>query len=292
MESTIQMCTQLSDRDCFYISENQNKQLSYPIHSHADYELNFMEHGRGVRRIVGDSDEIIGDCDMVLITGKDLEHVWERTNCQSLDVHEITIHFSADLFDGSFVNKANFQSIRIMLEKARCGLAFSEECMQRVSPMLNALVNEKRSFYAVLRFMAILYELSLDEHARVLSSNSFARVRHATDSLRVNKVQDYVEEHYMEEIRLSTLANMVGMTEVSFSRFFRRSTGQTFSDYLIAVRLNHASRLLLDSRLPISEICFECGFNNLSNFNRIFKKNKHCAPKAYRENYRKQKIVI
>lgn len=287
MEST----TQLSERDCFYISENQNKQLSYPIHCHVDYELNFMENGRGVRRIVGDSDEIISDCDLVLITGKDLEHVWERTNCESLDVHEITIHFSADLFDGSFANKANFQSICSMLEKARRGLAFSDECMQKVSPMFNALVNEKRSFYAVLHFMAILYELSLDEHARVLSSNSFARVRQ-TDSLRVNKVQDYVEEHFMEEIRLSTLADMVGMTSVSFSRFFRQSTGQTFSDYLISVRLKHASRLLLDSRLPIAEICFECGFNNLSNFNRIFKKNKHCAPKVYRENYCKQKIVI
>lgn len=285
-------CTQLSDKDCFYISESRNKLLSYPIHCHADYELNFMEHGRGVRRVVGDSDEIIGESDLVLITGKDLEHVWDRTGCESSDVHEITIHFSADLFEGSFMHKTHFQSIFTMLEKAQRGLAFSEECVQKVYPMFNALVGEKRGFYAVLRFMAILHELSLDEQARILSSNSFARVRHVVDSLRVNKVQDYVEEHYMEEIRLSTLADMVGMTSVSFSRFFRHSTGQTFSDYLIAVRLEHASRLLLDSHLPIAEVCFECGFNNLSNFNRIFKKNKHCAPKAYRENYRKQKIVI
>lgn len=190
------------------------------------------------------------------------------------------------------MHKTHFQSIFTMLEKAQRGLAFSEECVQKVYPMFNALLGEKRGFYAVLRFMAILHELSLDEQARILSSNSFARVRHVVDSLRVNKVQDYVEEHYMEEIRLSTLADMVGMTSVSFSRFFRHSTGQTFSDYLIAVRLEHASRLLLDSHLPIAEVCFECGFNNLSNFNRIFKKNKHCAPKAYRENYRKQKIVI
>ena len=292
MEPASKVFTSLSDRDCFYISENRNKHLSYPIHCHADYELNFMEHGNGVRRIVGDSDEIIGDCDLVLITGKDLEHVWNRTGCDSPDLHEITIHFSADLFNGSFLQKTNFQSIQIMLEKAQRGLLFSEETMSRAVPMLTSLLGEKRGFYAVLRFMAILYELSLDEHARILSSNSFARVRHMVDSQRVNKVQDYVEEHYMDEIRLATLADMVGMTSVSFSRFFRQSTGQTFSDYLIAVRLEHASRLLLDSHMPIAEVCFECGFNNLSNFNRIFKKNKHCAPKVYRENYRKQKIVI
>ena len=112
------------------------------------------------------------------------------------------------------------------------------------------------------------------------------------DSVRINKVQDYVEEHYKDEIRLSTLADMVGMTEVSFSRFFRQITGQTFSDYLITLRLDHASRLLVDSRLPVAEVCFQCGFNNLSNFNRIFKKNKHCSPKEYRENYRKQKVIV
>lgn len=159
-------CTQLSDKDCFYISESRNKLLSYPIHCHADYELNFMEHGRGVRRVVGDSDEIIGESDLVLITGKDLEHVWDRTGCESSDVHEITIHFSADLFGGSFMHKTHFQSIFTMLEKAQRGLAFSEECVQKVYPMFNALVGEKRGFYAVLRFMAILHELSLDEQAR------------------------------------------------------------------------------------------------------------------------------
>ncbi len=101
-------------------------------------------------------------------------------------------------------------------------------------------------------FMSFLW---MSRHASCLAI-LFARVRHVVDSLRVNKVQDYVEEHYMEEIRLSTLADMVGMTSVSFSRFFRHSTGQTFSDYLIAVRLEHASRLLLDSHLPIAEVCF------------------------------------
>lgn len=285
--------TQLSDKDCFYISERREKLLPYPIHCHPDYELNFVEQGRGARRIVGDSDEMIGDYDLVLITGKALEHVWEHYRCESSAVHEVTIHFSADLFEGGIMRKTHFLSIRRMLERAQRGLAFSEEVTRRIGNSLASLLTEEKAgFYAVLRFLSILHELSLDEQARILSSSSFARVRHSVDSLRVNKVQDYVEEHFMQEIRLSVMADLVGMTPVSFSRFFRQTTGQTFSDYLITFRLEHASRLLLDSQLPIAEICFECGFNNLSNFNRIFKKYKHCAPKEYRENYRKHKIVF
>lgn len=80
---------------------------------------------------------------------------------------------------------------------------------------------------------------------------------------------------------------MVGMTEVSFSRFFKLRTGKNLSDYIIDLRLGHATRLLVDSTMAIAEICYECGFNNLSNFNRIFKKKKNCSPKEFRDNYRK-----
>ena len=141
--------------------------------------------------------------------------------------------------------------------------------------------------------MTILYELSMfTKEARTLSSSSFARIEVQSDSRRVQKVQDYINRHYQEEIRLGTLANMVGMTEVSFSRFFKLRTGKSLSDYIIDIRLGHATRLLVDSTMAIAEICYECGFNNLSNFNRIFKKKKSCSPKEFREYYRKKRIVI
>lgn len=292
MDRNSQVITQLSDSDCFYISERHNKLLPYPVHCHAEYELNFTENGKGARRVVGDSTEIIGDYDLVLMTGKDLEHVWERYECFSTDVREITIHFSSDLFFKSFLHKTHFHSIQVMLERAQRGLSFSETAIRRVYSLLSNLSSEKRGFYAVIQFMTILYELSLDEDAKILSSSSFARIRHQVDSDRINKVQDYVESHYNEEIRLSALADIVGMTTVSFSRFFKQVTGQTFSDYLITFRLESASRMLVDSHLAIADICYDCGFNNLSNFNRIFKKYKKCSPKEYRENYKKQKIVI
>lgn len=107
-----------------------------------------------------------------------------------------------------------------------------------------------------------------------LSSSSFAKIDVHSDSRRVQKVQEYINLHYQEEIRLGQLASMVGMTDVSFSRFFKLRTGKNLSDYIIDIRLGFASRLLVDSTMSIAEICYECGFNNLSNFNRIFKKKK------------------
>ena len=85
---------------------------------------------------------------------------------------------------------------------------------------------------------------------------------------------------------------MVGMTAVSFSRFFKLRTGRSLSDYIIDIRLGFAARLLVDSTMSVAEICYDCGFNNLSNFNRKFKKKKACSPKEFRENYRKKKKIV
>ena len=87
----IREITPLSDKDCFYIAERYKTEFTYPIHNHSEFELNFTEKAAGVRRVVGDSSEVIGDYDLVLITGKDLEHVWEQNECRSKEIREITI---------------------------------------------------------------------------------------------------------------------------------------------------------------------------------------------------------
>lgn len=284
--------TPLSDRDCFYIADRRKTEFTYPIHCHAEFELNFAEHAAGVRRVVGDSSEIIGDYDLVLITGKELEHVWEQYHCVSKEIREITIQFSSDLFFRSFINKNQFDSIRRMLERAQCGLCFPMQAIMKVYNWIDKLASEDQGFYAVMSFLRILYELSQYDDAKVLSSSSFAKIDSFSDSRRVYKVQKFITEHYQEEIHLATLADMVGMTSASFSRFFRLRTGKTLSDYIIDIRLGHATRMLVDSTQTIAEICYSSGFNNLSNFNRMFKRKKECSPKEFRENYRKKKIVI
>ena len=205
----IREITPLSDKDCFYIAERYKTEFTYPIHNHAEFELNFTEKAAGVRRIVGDSAEVISDYDLVLITGKDLEHVWEQHDCHSKEIREITIQFSSDLFFKSFINKNQFDSIRDMLEKAQKGLCFPMSAILKIYPLLDTLASEKQGFYAVIKFLTILYELSLfNEEARTLSSSSFAKIGIHSDSRRVQKVQEYINAHYQEEIRLNQLADM------------------------------------------------------------------------------------
>lgn len=288
----IREITPLSDKDCFYIVERYKSEFTYPLHCHAEYELTFVEKGAGVRRIVGDSAEVIGDYDLVLIAGKDLEHVWEQHECNSTKIREITIQFSPDLFINSLIHKNQFDSILKMLESASKGLSFPMDAILKVYDKLDTLASEREGFYAVIKFLTILYELSNCENAQPLASSSFARLEVNADSRRIQKVQEYLNKHYMEEIRLHQMSDLACMTPVAFSRFFKLRTGKSLSDYIIYLRLGFAARLLVDSTRSIAEICYECGFNNLSNFNRIFKKKKGCSPKEFRDNYRKKKILF
>jgi AraC-like DNA-binding protein len=290
---TLSEVTPLSEKDCFYIADRRKTEFTYPLHQHAEFELNFVERAAGVQRIVGDSTEVIGDYDLVLLTSKDLEHVWKQNECISKDIREITIQFSPDLFFSNFLHKNQFDSIRKMLEKAQRGLCFPMQAILKVYPMLDTLSEEKQGFFAVIKFLTILYELSLlTDEARMLSSSSFAKVKVLSDSRRIQRVQQYIDGHYLEPIRLNTLSELVSMTPTAFSRFFKLHTGRNLSDYIIDIRLGHATRLLVDSSRSVSEICYESGFNNVSNFNRIFKHKKGCSPKDFRDNYKKVKVLI
>ena len=287
----IREITPLSDKDCFYIADRRKSEFTYPIHCHKEFELNFVENAAGLKRIVGDSVETTSEYDLVLITGSDLEHCWEQGDCRSPDIREVTIQFSSHFFD-SLINTNQFDRVKEMLNRAKNGLCFPLSAIMKVYALIDAL-SEKQGFHAVISFLTLLYELSFfTEKARTLSSSSFAKIEVQANSRRVQKVQHYINAHYQEEIRLNDLAEMVGMTDVAFSRFFKLRTGKSLSDYIIDIRLGYATRLLVDSTMTIAEICYECGFNNLSNFNRIFKKKKNWSPKEFRENYRKKRVLI
>ena len=284
--------TPLMGKDALYIADRRKKEFTYPIHNHEVFELNFVEHAPGVRRIVGDSNEVIDDYDLVLITSPDLEHVWEQNTCVSDDIREITVQFYLDMSDDGFLSRNPFYSLRKMLKEARKGLAFPMSAIMRVYRQLDTLSSVKDGFYAVMQFMTILYELSRCEGARTLATSSYAKVEVESDSRRVLKVKNYIAKNYMDEIRLNTLADIAGMSPSAFSRFFKLHTGRNLSEYIIEMRLGYASRMLVDTAKSIAEISFQSGFNNLSNFNRIFKKKKGCSPSEFRENYHKTRIIV
>ncbi len=284
--------TPLMGKDVLYIADRHKKEFTYPIHNHEVSELNFVEHAPGVRRIVGDSTEVIGEYDLVLITSPDLEHVWEQHICQGENIREITVQFDFRLDGDSLFSRTPFISMRKMMNEARKGLCFPISAILKVYPMLDSLSSIKEGFYAVTQFLTILYELSKCEGARPLATSSYAKIAVEDDSRRVLKVKNYISKNYMDEIRLGTLADIAGMSPSAFSRFFKLHTGRNLTDYIIDIRLGSASRLLVDTSQSVSEISFKCGFNNLSNFNRIFKKKKGCSPTEFRENYRKTRIIV
>ena len=284
--------TPLMGKDVLYIADRRKKEFTYPIHNHEVYELNFVEHAPGVRRIVGDSQEVIGEYDLVLITSPDLEHVWEQYECKSDHIREVTVQFDFKIEDDNFFSRNPFESIRKMMLEARKGLAFPMTAIMNVYHMIDTLSKIEDGFYAVQQFLSILYELSKVPGYRTLATSSYAKVAIADDSRRVLKVKQFINDNYMDEIRLAQLADIAGMSPSAFSRFFKMHTGRNLSDYIIDIRLGFAARMLVDTNMSISEISFDCGFNNLSNFNRIFKRKKGCSPSEFRENYHKTRIIV
>lgn len=281
----------LSEKDCFYIVERFKSEFTYPIHCHKEFELNFVENGAGVTRIVGDSIETISDYDLVLIASENLEHAWEQGSCKSDSVREITIQFSSSLFSGPISMRNQMDSICKMLTKAKKGLSFPITTIMKVYSQLDTIANES-GFEQFINVIQLLNKLSQCNEAKTLCNGSFAKVEPTADSRRVAKVEAYIQVHYRESIRLETLALLVGMTPPAFSRFFKLRTGANLTEYITDVRLGVASRFLIDSTRSISEICYECGFNNISNFNRLFKKRKNLTPKMFRDTYNKKKIII
>ena len=268
--------TPLGEHDFMYVADRHKKEFDYPIHQHEIFELNFVMGGAGCRRVVGDSDEIIGDLDLVLITSPDLEHVW------NMDFDAPSSPFRTN----------PFRPIYLMLARAKRGLAFPSEAIMMVSHRLLNLSKIKEGFLAVQEFLSILYELSKFEGARELASSAFAKVEVDSDSKRILKVKNYIDDHYRDEIMLEQLAALVSMSPSAFSRYFKLHTGKSLSEYIIDVRLGHAARKLVDTTDSVSEICWTTGFNTLSNFNRLFRKRKGCTPKEFREKYQKTKLII
>jgi len=283
--------TPLNSENCFIYISRTKKEFTYPIHFHPECELNFIENAKGVKRIVGDSIEEIDNFELVLITGPNLEHAWINGNCKSDCIQEITIQFHEDLFI-NILTRNQFRTVREMFEKAKHGLVFPIETAIRIKSMLIDIGSEHNGFQSFIKLMQLIYSLSLEKQARILSSTSFSNVNEEPDSRRVKKVLTYLQENYQQAIRLSDVAELAGMSEVAFCRFIKKRTNKTFVEYLNDYRLGVAARMLVNTSHSISEICYECGFNNLSNFNRIFKKQKGCTPKQFRENYSKTKILI
>ena len=270
----------LTKSDCFSVFARHKTEFDFPVHYHEEYELNFIENGKGVKRIVGDSVEEIDDWELVLI-GPNTPHAWFTHKCKT-ELFEITIQFHRDLFHEIFLKRTQLSAIKNLFEQSLKGILFSKEVIQGVAPRIKEL-EHKTGFDSVIELMVILNQLSLAQGSRCLSGEKIYNADYIyMDSLRMEKLIEFMNANFHRPMRLAEAANLVNMAETAFSRFFKAKTGINFVDFLNDIRLGHASRLLIDTKDPVTDIAVACGFTNISNFNRTFKRDKGLTPKDFR----------
>jgi AraC-like DNA-binding protein len=279
--------TPLTEYDCFTIFNRRKITFDFPVHFHEEYELNFILNGKGVKRVVGDHQEVIGNSELVLV-GSNLPHGWINHHYNpeesENEIEEVTIQFHKDLIGDNFLRRNQLYFIREMLDKSSKGISFPEETILKLTDRFKSLVH-KTGFDSVLGLMEILHELSLSTDLRLLSDESFMDNKITYNSRRIQAVFEHMRGYFDKEVTLTDVAKIAGMTDVSFSRFIKKRTGKTFIDSLNEIRLGHAARKLIDTTETVSEIAYKCGFNNLSYFNRLFKSKKNCTPKQFREEF-------
>jgi AraC-like DNA-binding protein len=279
----IREITPLSASDCFTLQSHEKKTLDIPLHYHEEYELTLILNGRGAKRVVGDSIEIIGDLELVLF-GPNLYHGWFNQHCTSDAILEVTIQFHKNLLDEMLLKRNQFFFIKSMFENAQRGIHFSNETVKSIAGRILNL-KQKNRFESVLELLSILHSLSISDNMKVLSHPGFSDEKFDSKSRRIGKIFEHLHNNYNKQITVSEIAKIVNMPDASLCRFIKRRTGKTLIDSLNEIRLGHASRMLIASNDTISEVAYKAGFNNISNFNRIFKRKKLCVPKEFRETY-------
>jgi len=177
-----------------------------------------------------------------------------------------------------------FAHIKDMLLRSNSGISFSEETKQKIKDRL-FLLSKSNGFNTGLEFFSILNDLATSDKQQMLTSIAYnsGEINSELKSKRVAAICKYIENNYNTEITLKEVAQKSNMSESNFSHLFKKCTTRNFISYLNEIRISNATKMLLETSLSISEICYNCGFNNLSNFNRVFLKYMKQTPSQFRE---------
>ena len=267
----------ITGEDLFIILNHPNASFDYSVHCHPEYEINLVTGCSGTR-IVGDSEETFSESDLVMI-GPMLPHAWKSEDEKN---HVITIQFSGELLNYPILGKRLFSPIKQLLIDSSRGLSFDGAERKALAEQIVALT-KIQGFQSATTFLGIL-NMMANSSRKKLVSNMFEseEIVRSSKSRRIAKVCEYIENNHKEDIRLADVAALVNMSESAFSHFFKKRTGMSYINYVNNQRIAKACTLLADTTLSASEICYDCGFNNKSNFIRIFRKKKGMTPIEYR----------
>ena len=275
------------------ISSGEASFLSYEVrqasfdffwHFHPEYELTYIVSGQG-RRLVGDSVEVFGPGDFVLI-GPGLPHVWVSEKKSGESAVAMVVQFNA-AFVASVLGFPELAQAEAVFRKAQQGICFLAAKNWKPERKLKIIAGLQpgNPFTTLLE---LLQELSVKKY-HTLASAQYKLLRAGNDGRRIHKVLKYIQEHYREPVSVSQAAAMLHLSDSAFCKYFKRSMGKTFTDYVNDIRITQAVSLLIDSDHSVADVATSCGFDNISYFNRVFLRKKGIQPFKFRESGRENR---
>ncbi len=257
------------------------------LHYHPEFELVYISNSTGTR-FIGDSIERFGPDNLVLI-GQNLPHLWMndrkyRQQTTKLQAEVLEIHFDKACIGNSCFSLPELHPICDLLENSKRGICFSKKIGAEVAGEMWKMF-DLNDFDKVLALLKILKYLSDTDDYQLLSSAGFIQPFVKSRNRRLDYVYEYIENNFREELSLDTVADMAHMNKASFCRYFKKNNKKTFSRYINELRIGYACKLLIEQEFNIAEICYRSGYNNLSNFNRQFRKITQMSPTGYLRKY-------
>jgi len=262
----------------FDINNNNLNNKFQKWHYHPEIELVYINNGKGKRQ-VGLHLSNYDEGDLVMI-GTNVPHTG-FTEYFDKERKEVVVQFKPDFLGNSLEKVLEFKNIKRLFEISKRGLVFSGNTKKTIGISMLGLQYET-PLQKVLTLIKILNDLSISKDVTVLNSENFDS-ESIQENERIKKVFNYIKLNYKEEVSLNEVSELVFMTPPSFCRYFKSKTNKTFTTFLNEYRINNALKLLAQSELDIKNICFQCGYNNFSHFNRLFKKQISMTPSEFRK---------
>lgn len=254
------------------------------IHSHKNFELNLITSGSG-RRIVGNHISSYTPGDLVLL-GPNISHCWEVLDSSPDSPPEcIVTHFYENIISSDFFNIPELEDVIELLKIADSGILFRGPKTEKVAAALARMVDLK-GLERYIQLLKVFNHLLNIEDREYLALPSSLPSSYDKDRDQIDKIYQYVFQNIQEGINLKEASKLVFMEPSSFCRYFKKKTNQTFMEYVKSVRIGIAAKLLAETDKPITHICYECGYNNLANFNYYFKVIMNKTPSEYRKDFK------
>lgn len=266
-------------KDSIHVKEIHEKHLNDEFHFHNAYEIALIIKSSG-KRVIGDCIEDFTDGDLVIM-GPHLPHVSYTNSNDSPKVHALVVYFHPDWLADVHLNSADFVRFRELVDDMNRGIKILGKTRMKVIRCILKLKNYK-GLQRIISILEILEMISASKEYVCLASEGYSNSYSQKDVKRMDQVYKYVMEHFTDDIGLDEIASIANMTPTAFCKFFKIKTSKTFSNFVNEVRIGYACKLLCDENLSVSQICFKCGFNNLTNFNKNFKHFTKMVPTRYK----------